>query len=217
MPPPPAGPGGAGAYSVGTAWKYGWDKTISNFGQVILAVLALFAVQVALNLISYAVDDDNFIVRGLFGLASWVLSLIIGAGIVRYALDVVEGRQLRAATIFTPEKLGDVVVVSVLTGIATFIGLLLCVIPGLLVAYFTSFALYFLMDKPELGAIDAIKASFHFTKDNAGNVILWFLISLATAFVGALLCGVGLLLAIPVVLIGTAYTYKTVNNEPVAA
>ena len=68
-----------------------------------------------------------------------------------------------------------------------------------------------------MGAIDAIKASFEFTKANAGNVILWFLLSLVAWFVGALLCGVGLIVAIPVVLIGTAYTYKTLNNEPVAA
>ena len=83
--------------------------------------------------------------------------------------------------------------------------------------FFTSYTLYFLMDREEMGAVDAIKASFDFTKDNAGNVILWFLLSVLAWFVGALLCGVGLIVAIPVVLIGTAYTYKTLNNEPVAA
>ena len=53
--------------------------------------------------------------------------------------------------------------------------------------------------------------------NDAGNVILWFLLSVLAWFVGALLCGLGLIVAIPVVLIGTAYTYKTLNNEPVAA
>ncbi len=123
--------------------------------------------------------------------------MIIGAGIVRAALDITEGRSVNAAEILTPHKLGDVIVVSLLTGIATFIGLILCVLPGLAVMFFTSFTLYFLMDREELGAIDAIKASFEFTKNNAGNVILWFLLSLATWFVGALLCGVGLIAAVP--------------------
>ena len=215
-PPPPAGPGGAGAYSVGTAWKYGWDKTIANIGQVLIAVLVLFAVQVVFAILGRVISDSIF-VSWVFSLISWVISMIIAAGIVRFALDVTEGKQLNAATLLTPNKLGDVIVASILIGIATFVGLILCIIPGLLVMFFTSYTLYFLMDRQDLGAIDAIKASFEFTKANAGNVILWFLLSLVAWFVGAILCGVGLLVAVPVVLIGTAYTYKTLNNEPVAA
>lgn len=215
MPPPPVAPGPAGEYSVGNAWKYGWDKTLANIGQVLIAVLVLFAVQIVFNVAGYAID--SLILRWLLSLAGWIVSMIVAAGIVRFALDVTEGKQLNAATLLTPNKLGDVVVSSILIGIATFVGLILCVIPGLLVMFFTSYTLYFLMDRPELGAIDAIKASFEFTKANAGNVILWFLLGLATWFVGALLCGIGLLLAIPVVLIGTAYTYKTIKGQPVAA
>lgn len=215
-PPQPQPPVSGDAYSAGTAWRYGWDKFVSNIGQVLLAVLVLVAVNVALNLLGRVVSDA-LIVQWVFSLASWVVSMIIGAGIVRFALDITEGKELNAATLLTPVKLGDVIVASLLIGIATFVGLVLCILPGLAVMFFTSFTLYFLMDRPELGAIDAIKASFEFTKSNAGNVILWFLLSLATWIAGALLCGVGLIAAIPVVLIGTAYTYKRLNNQPVAA
>jgi len=215
-PPPPAGPAGAGGYSAGTAWKYGWDKFIANVGQVLIAVLVLFAVNVVLSILGRLVSD-SLIVIWVFSLASWVISMIIGAGIVRFALDITEGKQLNPATLLTPHKLGEVIVASLLIGVLTFVGLILCVLPGLAVMYFTAFTLYFLMDRPELGAIDAIKASFDFTKNNAGSVIIWFLLSIATWFVGALLCGIGLIVAIPVVLIGTAYTYKTLNGQPVAA
>jgi hypothetical protein len=219
-PPPPPGygapPAGAGGYSVGTAWKYGWDKFVANVGQVLIAVLVLFAVNVGLSILGRLVSD-SLIVTWVFSLISWIISMIIAAGIVRFALDITVGKELNAATLLTPHKLGEVIVASLIVGILTFVGLILCVIPGLLVMFFTSFTLYFLMDKPELGAIDAIKASFDFTKANAGTVIVWFLLSIATWFVGALLCGVGLIVAIPVVLIGTAYTYKTLNGEPVAA
>ncbi|MGB0099989.1 MAG: hypothetical protein WBP61_06885 [Nocardioides sp.] len=215
-PPPPAPPGGSGGYSVGTAWSYGWNKFTAHLGQILIAVLVLVAVQIIIQVLSYVVSDMIF-VQWAFSLVAWVVSMIIGAGIVRFALDITEGKRPEAATLLTPNKLGEVVIASVLIGIATFVGLILCVIPGLAVMYFTSFTLYFLMDRQEMGAIDAIKASFEFTKRHAGQVILWFLLSLATWFVGALLCGIGLIVAIPVVLIGTAYTYKTLNNEPVAA
>jgi hypothetical protein len=221
VPPPPgygsAPPVGGGAYSAGTAWGYGWRKLWANFGQVLIAVLVLVAVNILLNVLGRIIGGDSYVVYWVFSLASWVVSMIIGAGIVRFALDITEGRELNAATLLTPVKLGDVIVASVLIGLATFVGFILLVIPGLLVMFFTSFTLFFLMDRPELGAIDAIKASFEFTKNNAGNVIVWFLLSLATWIVGLCLCGVGLIVAVPVVLIGTAYTYKTLNNEPVAA
>jgi len=220
-PPPPPGyagapPVGGGGYSATTAWSYGWSKFTGNIGSILIAILVLVAVQIVFQVVSYVVRD-SWIVSFLIGLASWIVSMIIGAGIVRGALDITEGRALDPKTLLTPQKLGEVIVASVLIGIATFVGFILLVIPGLLVLFFTSFTLYFLMDRPELGAIDAIKASFEFTKNNAGNVIVWFLLSLVTYIVGFCLCGVGLIAAIPVIIIGTAYTYKTLNNEPVAA
>jgi hypothetical protein len=219
--PPPAGgygapPTGPGDYSVGNAWSYGWTKFTANIGPILVAVLLLVGVQVAVQVLTYIVSD-SLVISWLFSLASWVLSMIIGAGLVRAALDITAGRSVDAAQLLSPHKLGDVVVVSVLTGLATFIGLILCVLPGLAVMFFTSFTLYFLMDREELGAIDAIKASFEFTTKNAGNVIVWFLLSLATWFVGLLLCGVGLIAAVPIVLIGTAYTYKKLTGQEVAA
>ncbi|QWF23008.1 hypothetical protein KM427_04540 [Nocardioides sp. LMS-CY] len=215
-PPPPAPPQGGGGYSAGTAWSFGWNKFTGNLGSIVIAVLVLVAVQVVVQVVSYFVGD-SLILRWVISLAGWVLSMIIGAGLVRAALDITEGRELDPKTLLTPNKLGEVIVASLLISVATFVGLILCVIPGLLVAFFTSFTLYFLMDRQELGAIDAIKASFEFTKNNAGNVIVWFLLCLATYIVGFLLCGVGLIAAIPVILIGTAYTYKTLNGQAVAA
>lgn len=219
-PPPPsyggAPPVGGGSYSATAAWGYGWNKFTGNLGSILIAILVLVAVQIVLQVVSYFVRD-TYVLSILIGLVSWIVSMIIGAGIVRGALDITEGRALDPKTLLTPPKLGQVIVASILIGVATFIGLILLLIPGLLVAYFTSFTLYFLMDRPELGAIDAIKASFGFTTSHAGDVIVWFLLSLLTYVVGFCLCGVGLIAAIPVIILGTAYTYKKLTNEPLAA
>jgi uncharacterized membrane protein len=239
--PPPAPPGGTGGYSVGNAFSYGWSKFTQNVGQILLAVVVLVAVLIVIELVGFVISNAvacdpsvnldtgevkscnggiftaQTIVSWLFSLVSWIVSMIIGAGIVRAALDITEGRQLQPSTLLKPNKLGDVIVASLVIGVLTFVGFVLCVIPGFLVMFFTSYTLYFLMDRPELGAMDAIRASFEFTKNNAGNVILWFLVSIVAWLVGAVLCGIGLIVAVPVVLIGTAYTYKTLNNEPVAA
>src|SRR5262245_58576857 len=112
-PPPPPAPPGSGAYSVGTAWRYGWDKFTSNLGQILLAVLLLVLVQIVVQGLSYLVSDA-YVIRWLFSVAAWILSMIIGAGIIRGALDITEGRRLDPATLLKPRKLGEVIVASVL-------------------------------------------------------------------------------------------------------
>jgi uncharacterized membrane protein len=50
-----------------------------------------------------------------------------------------------------------------------------------------------------------------------GPLVLFFLASIAAYVVGACLCGLGLLVAIPVVVIAQAYTFRTLNGDPVTA
>jgi uncharacterized membrane protein len=109
-----------------------------------------------------------------------------------------------------------VIITSLLIGAMTFVGLLLCILPGFAVLFFTSFALYFVIDRGE-DAVTALKSSFTMVKNNFGVLLLFFLASLAAAIVGACACGVGLLVAIPVVVLAQAYTYRTLNGDPVTA
>lgn len=241
-PPPPAPPQGGGGYSASTAWTYGWNKFTANLGSILLAVIVLVAATLVIQGIGYFVGravacDPEVTVTGttiktndcggiltasnmvswVFSLISWIVQMIIGAGIVRGALAIVEGREFDPKILLTPYRLGEVVVASLITGVLTFLGFFACIIGAFVVAFFTSFTLYFLMDREDLGAWDAVKASFQFTKDHAGEVIVWFLLALVTYIVGACLCGVGLIAAVPVIIIGTAYTYKTLTGQAVAA
>ncbi|MEO5663530.1 MAG: hypothetical protein ABIR39_09615 [Nocardioides sp.] len=110
----------------------------------------------------------------------------------------------------------QVVIASLILAVATIVGIVLCVLPGLAVMFLTAFTLHFIIDK-QLPAIEAIKASISFVMANAGTLIVFFLACLAAYVVGALLCGVGLLVAIPVVVIAQAYAYRTLRSEQVVA
>jgi uncharacterized membrane protein len=107
-----------------------------------------------------------------------------------------------------------VVIASLIIAAATFVGTLLCYVPGLIVGFLAQFTLLFIVDK-QMKAVDAIKASIKLVTDNLGNTILFYLLALVVLFVGAILCGVGLLVAAPVALIGLAYTYRRLQGEPV--
>ena len=72
------------------------------------------------------------------------------------------------------------------------------------------------MDR-KLGAVDAIKASIDLVKNNLGPAIVWMLLALVCAIVGAIACGVGLLVAIPVILISQAYTVRALTGGQISS
>ena len=80
--------------------------------------------------------------------------------------------------------------------------------------FLTSYTLLFIVDK-QMGAIDAIKASYELVTKNLGNTLVYWLLASLITLVGACLCGLGLLVAIPVALVGYAYTYRRLQNQPV--
>jgi uncharacterized membrane protein len=45
--------------------------------------------------------------------------------------------------------------------------------------------------------------------------LLYYILAAVVVIIGALLCGVGLLVAGPVVLLGFAYTYRRLQGQPV--
>lgn len=242
VPPPPGygagGVGGAEPFSVGNAFSYGWSKFQANIGPIILLTLAILAVSIIIQLISSAFtsglggqvttefnpDTGQFETSGggffglaffvslLFSMVSYVVTLLIQAAITKGALDLTHGRKIDLGSMFNGLNIPQIVIAAIIVGAATFIGLVLCFLPGLVVMFFTSFTMYFLIDK-NLPAMDAIKASVAFVRENAGTLLVFFLACLAAYFVGALLCGIGLLVAIPVVIIAQAYTYRTLQGE----
>jgi len=197
-------------------------------GIVIVQLLAQLIVSAAvgdpeLNLATGEIENtgDGFfglamILSLLFNALSFVVQLVVQSGIIKASLALTRGQKVDFGTAFNGINWGQVVLTALIIGVMTFVGLILCIIPGILVIFFTSYALYFVIDR-NLGAWDAIKASFSMVKDNLGHLILFFLASVAAYIVGACLCGVGLLVAIPVVIIAQAYTFRTLNGDPVNA
>jgi uncharacterized membrane protein len=237
--PPQGGQPGYGygppSVGVGDAFNYGWLKFQQNVGPIVLAALAYFAAFIVIavlwnvlfvSALAFGTDETGtpngagfagLLVSGaLMALAASLLAFLVQAGITRGALAITYGRRLEIATMFRVDGLGQVILASILIAIASAIGFLLCYVPGLIVAFFTQFTVHFIIDK-RLSAVDAIKASFGFVNRNLGTIVVFYLASLVAYFVGTLLCGVGLLVAVPVVIIAQAFLYRRLQGEPVAA
>lgn len=243
-PPPPYPPaGGYGyaqpePYSPGTAIGYGWRKFWQNPGPILLAVLAIFVAEIILNLVVSAISGalgtgpslsvNDGVVSGsaygagqvltsfVFGVLGFVVTFAIQAAIIRASLDITYGRPVRLDTMVQGLNLGQVLLTGLIIGVAATIGFFLCILPGLVVWFLTAYALYYVVDK-DMPAIEAIRASVNLVSKNVGVLLAFFLLAFAVYLLGAIACLVGLLVAMPVVLIAQAYTYRVLQGETVAA
>lgn len=232
--------GGGAPYRVGDAFGFGWNKFKANVGPILVVALVLFAVLAVIQILQFVVtggsdtsfeidpttgqleSSDSGLLGGsilaslFFGGLSFLVQMVIQSGIVKGALDLTRGKPIALGSMFSGINWVQVIIASLILAVATMIGFVLCILPGFAVMFFTAFTLYFIIDKG-MPAIDAIKASISFTLANAGTLIVFFLACIAAYVVGTLLCFVGLLVAIPVVVLAQAYTFRTLQGEQVAA
>lgn len=242
---PPVGPpgyGGAQPYNVGEAFSWAWNKFTKNAGPLIIATLVygliLIVLQVIVNLVqgavspgvsdysssgsgfSYSWSTTSMGLGGiLISIVGWFVSLIVGAaiqsGYISGVLDIANGQQVSVGSFFRPRNIGQVIIAGLIVGVITTIGFILCIIPGVIASIMLVFTVVALLDR-NLSPVDAVKTSFDLSKANFGNVFVTWLAMVATAVVGALLCGIGLIVAVPVAALILVYAWRRLSGGQVA-
>lgn len=212
----PAGGSAAGGdttLDIGAAIGYGWDKFRLYLGQIIVIVLVVFAVQFVFVALSQILGGSDSLAAILFGqmiaIVGWVVGFVLQAGLIRAGLAVTEGRTPEPDMLFETASLGPFIIASILVGLLYFVGFLACCIGLIVVAIFTLFYGYFVIDR-QAKPVDSITSSFQLVKNNFGSV---FLFALLVVVLNLITCG----LAIGVTQISTAYAYKRLTGQPIAA
>ena len=226
-PPPPGGPAyatGSSGYNVGDAFTWGWKKFTENLGVIILAILIYVVILIVVQGIWYVILNAAFdgnswgvqlITGALATLVLWILTTIIQAGIVRGALVIADGRKPDLSQMFSTAQLAQLLIAALLVGLITAIGTLLCYLPGIIAAFYLQFTVFFLIDR-KMEAWESLKASARLVHSHIGPLIGFFLLSLLAYIVGAILCGIGLLVALPVVFLAQTYTYRKLEGGHLA-
>lgn len=140
---------------------------------------------------------------------------LLSAGLIKLAIDSVDGKPVVLGEMMQGWDRGQVLIAAVLIAAGTFVGTFLCYVGAIVFGFLAQYTMYFVIDR-KMSGIDALKASISFTTSHLGDTVVFYLLAIVVAFVGAILCGVGLLVAIPVVLVGQAYTYRRLHDQPVA-
>jgi len=214
-PPPTGGPGGGTSFNVGDAVSYGWNAFWKNVGPMLLITLVIVAVQFLISIVGSG--TDSAIGRVVIQLISFVVGIILAMGLIRASLAVCEGRKPAVSMLMETDGFFNYLVAAILFGIAVFVGLVLCIIPGIIVAVVFMFFGYGIVQQPELGGVDSLKRSAEITKGYRWQLFGLALLLLLINLVGLLACGVGILFTYGISAIAIAYAYKTLSGQAVAA
>ncbi len=228
-PPPPPGSSDPNArpYSAPDSIGYGWTKFFANPTPLLLGTLIVVAVSVVVGVVASLFASALLggpLQRGLVEefLYNLVVSLLVGivgqilyAGLIKGSLAQVDGRPIPLGQMWSGLNYADIAVAGILVSVLTSIGTALCVLPGLVVGYLAMFTMYFVVDRG-MAPVEAIKASFSFVSSNVGDTLVYYILVILVVIAGAILCGVGLLAALPIALLAGGYTFRRLHQQPVS-
>lgn len=141
-------------------------------------------------------------------LLSQIVSLFLSLGATRIGLNLVSGKPASVGMIFGEgSKLLRAIGASILYGLMVGLGLILLIFPGIYLALRFGQFIHAIVDR-DLGVIESFTYSSRLTTGNRGNLFVLGLLMILVTLAGLLLCGVGLIVAIPITWLTSFIAYR---------
>jgi hypothetical protein len=138
-------------------------------------------------------------------------------GISSAAVEYAETGSVQFESIFRGVKhIGQIIIFGLIYGFGVTIGVVFCIIPGLVIATALAFAPMAIIHE-NLNAVEAIQVTWERTKPHIAALIAFNLIGGLIIFVGALLCLVGLLATIPIYYVAVGLQYRELRGPVMVA
>ena len=96
----------------------------------------------------------------LFGALSFVVNLVVQSGIIKASLALTRGQKIDFGTAFSGINWGQVVIAALIIGVLTFVGLILCILPGI-AGHLLHVVHAVLRDRPRPGRGDRDQVQLH--------------------------------------------------------
>ncbi|MFT0763176.1 hypothetical protein VRY54_08990 [Actinomyces sp. F1_1611] len=206
---------------ISDGFNYAWKMFRQHAGLLIGVALTYFAVMVLLWLLMLALglgfDRSGFalVMVSFSVVVVAVFAAVVQANILRGVLEILRGQPVTFASFFQFEHVGRVLLAGLIIGLLSGVLAFTFVAP-VIVSALSIFSYWLIVDK-NYGAWDAIVASATIVWNNIATVVLFMIGSAIAAWVGALFFGIGILLAVPVIIIAQGWLFKTLIGEEIAA
>lgn len=200
-------------FVISEAVQFGWDTTKSNIGFFIGLLIVVGLIEYVPDTIATIIEADAPVLSISIQIASFVLSVIIGMGLIKICLRFCDGEKGEFSDLFSCYPLFfKYLVGSILYGLIVAVGLILLIIPGIIWAIKFQFFDYLIVDKG-LGPIDALEKSSEITRGVKWDLFLFAILLGIINLMGFLCLLVGLFVTIPITIVAMAFVYRELLPE----
>ena len=210
--------------SIKECLSFGWTTFKSRPWIFVQAGVVLFLVNIAINLVQTVFEKGADQSGGMLALVLGLISMLVGIAVsflvsmgetsfFLRAHDAPNGVTLRS--LWNPHPFWKFAGVSLLTGIAVLIGLVLLIVPGIIVGIMLMFVGYLVIEE-KLGPIEAMKRSAALTKGHRWKLFQLALATILINILGFLALLVGLFVSVPVSFLAAVHAYRTLKGKGAA-
>lgn len=212
-------PGGTSSWTIGGVVSAGWEgfkrDPVTLIAAGVIGYMLVFALGIVAGLFGAGGNEPTAgaFVQFVFSIAQSILAAFLSIGWIRIYLTTARGGKADLSQLFSG---GDVVVWMVignlLVTVGAALGLILLILPGIVLMLGWSLTSFFIADAG-MGPVQAISASWNATRGQKLHLFGFFLVLGLMGIAGALACGVGLLVAMPVAGVAMATVYLQLSGR----
>ncbi len=178
----------------------------------VIIIITLIALGFGLVPNNITIGEQTSAPNLIFDILIWIIEIVVAIGIIQISLNLVDNKPAGISDLRTGYKLIiKYILTAILVSLIVVAGLMLLVIPGIIFAVRLQFAPYLVVDKG-LGPVAAVRGSWEMTGGSARRILMLDLVMGLITALGAIVFGVGLLVAAPVSAIAAAFVYRKLRG-----
>ncbi len=209
-------------YSISTteSFEFGWRKFKEKV--IFFIGIAVFITMMSSIQQSYQLAENEALAGTpnlylyLITLLGFLISTYLSLGIWRIMIMHSRNEEIEFSDLFRVsfKNLLNYIIANLLGGIATVIGLIFLVVPGVHIGLRLMFLPAFIVDKDQ-SFDEALKSSWAITKGQTVKLFVWALLAMVIVIIGFLSFIVGLFITMPMVSIALAFIYLKLTDQAV--
>lgn len=210
----PGGPEAGAVFSARHALRFGW-RALKQ--EPVLVIVGMFIIPVSIQMVfevfNGVVPEDLWPVSLFLAAVAIFLELAVTLGIAGICLKICDGKAtgFRDLHAHFPQTL-TYLVSSIIFGLLCIGGFIFLIVPGLLLSLWLQFYGFVIVDE-QVGPITALKKSYAVARGRLWRVFTFSCLLGFYNILGLLLCGMGLLITVPVSFIAWAYLYRCLQGR----
>lgn len=157
-------------------------------------------------------------VMTIYSIIMFTIGSAVSVGYCQFNLDMVDGIKPRLGTLFSRfSQMKTAILTKLLTLLYVILGYILFIVPGVIMTFSYSMALFVLAENPDMTAREALRESKRIMKGHKWQLFCLNLSFIGWVFLSVLTLGIGFIWALPYASASYAAFYRNAKDEAVCA